>query len=146
MIRPLRQRHAVTAMWMAVTAPLLLGFALLARPAERESSEGSDPEATDIVENAPGLGLHLTVVEVDGELQLLVTPTGGAFPGDLLAYASVTGTEGDELPTEAVFLGPIEGAHPVRFPLPLDGAGARIDLVSLVRSGVVYSETLLAFR
>ena len=127
MIRPLRKRHRVTMVLLAVALPALLAAGLMARrpvPAVETLPEGIDPGAT--------AGAPRTVTNLEGgglvSMQLIEAPSGVSVtlevegvrgrPEWLVYWTPGTGSPGGRLPDEAWLLGALEENRLNRFDLP----------------------------
>ena len=126
MIAPLRRRHRVMTVLLAVAVPAVLVAALGSRRAVPASRLPATLAAGPTTSTA-------TVRSHDGSVEIALPAT--VAPG-LLAYWTSQDVSG-RLPDDAVLLGPVGGSRLRTFPLPHDADSGRIVIYSLGHQEVV---------
>ena len=154
MIRPLRSRHRVIFVVLALALPAGLAAALVSRPADPTLDQL--PQALQapaalkggmvlwsLAGGWEGVPLEAQLsVDGAGSVSLVVTPVEDPRLPDLLVYWSPEGAGQRALADdEALLLGRVAGAQPVSLPVPPETAarGGYLLLFSLAQGQVVAS-------
>lgn len=130
MIRPLRKRHRLVFIALALIVPPLLAAALLGRPrgpSQPPPPEGDGPAAAVLTQRLQSWGggsLRASVVRAeDGGFAVVVELLDpGSHPELLVYWDPAAGPDGAALPQDAYLLGRLAGTAPQRMALPRGAA------------------------
>jgi len=149
---PLRRRHAMLITALALVLPVAFAAAIALREAPALARElAAEPRAADAPSPlSDGQGTLAILQRADGPrwrarhdaTRVAVAQLDGAELPDLLAYWTPNASSGDELPADAVLLGPVHGAAGQEHTFARPGAGGALVLFSLAHGEVVARTTL----
>ena len=152
MIARLRRRHRLLVGVLAVIVVLAFIAALTARPAPAitpSTREGTEPLPSDTsswTAFGPGAELRAIREREPGRERLLIERRPGLSSPDLLVYWAADATAEDDLPPDAVLLGPLGDPGVHDFNLPAGEAAGALILYSLGHGRILSVEALGSVR